>query len=405
MYNRWLIVVIGFIIFFCLGAVYAWSLFIVPLERDFGWTRAEVTVAFSLAILVFAFTMFIPGRILDAWGPRITATTAAIFCFAAYFFASRIDSLWELYLSYGVLGGLACSFGFSSGVATTLKWFPDKRGLAIGLVVAGVGASALFFSPIIVALMGPEEDWAKAFFTLAIAFGLVILVAAQFLRNPPKDWMPTVGAKQPPLAKPALTIKDFTWQEMIRTSAFWKSFTMFCFGGAPGLLFIGHLAAFGEGLGFTLPLATLAVSILALGNTTGRMLWGAISDRIGIERTLFIIYGIQGLLYIAIAAKDIGILGLLFPLFATLSLLSGAVYGGNLALMGPTCAKYFGTKHIGTNFGLLYISWGLSGVLGPSLGGWVFVATGDYFWALIIVAVISFMVALVALTTRAPGVK
>lgn len=401
-HNRWLILVAGVSILLCLGGgLYSWSIFILPLESNFNWTRAEVAVAFSLAILVFNTIMFIPGRILDIWGPRATASAAGIFCFAGYFFASRLDSLWELYLSYGVLVGLAISFGYISVITTILKWFPDKSGLASGLVLSGFGGGALFLSPVIAALIGPKGDWSKAFITLSIVFMLVILVAAQFLRNPPKDWLAKAEEKLSPLVKPNSVIKDFTWREMVRTAAFWKLSAMFCFGTAPGLLLAGHLAAFGQGLGYTVSQTTLMVSMFALGNAAGRVIWGTISDKIGRERTLFVMYGIQGFLYAAIAAKDIGILGNLFPLFIALLLFSGACYGGNFALMSVLNAHYFGTKHLGTNYGLHRISHAL-GILGPLLGGQTFVAAGSYFWAFITVAVVSLMMAGVALTTRAP---
>src|SRR5262245_11016136 len=188
--NRWNIAVAGVIIQIALGAVYAWSVFRIPLTKTFGWTITQVTFAFTLSILMLGFAAFVGGLWMQKVGPRRVATTAAIFYGAGVFLTSFSGGrLWWLYFSYGFLGGIGLGLGYIVPVATLVKWFPDKRGMITGLAVAGFGAGALITAPIATRLIA-TVGVLKTFAILGIAYFIAVTVSALFMKDPPAGYVP-----------------------------------------------------------------------------------------------------------------------------------------------------------------------------------------------------------------------
>src|SRR5260370_4844952 len=194
--NRWLIAIAGVVMQVALGAVYAWSVFRIPLTKDYGWTVSQVTLAFELAILMLGFASFAGGLWMKRVGPRRVATVAGLCYGLVVVLAGQVGGhLWLLYLAYGVVGGIGLGLGYIVPVATLIKWFPDRRGMITGLAVAGFGAGALITAPVaerLIAWLGVSQT----FTTLGLAYLGALTCSAAFIENPPVDYRPP--GLQPP---------------------------------------------------------------------------------------------------------------------------------------------------------------------------------------------------------------
>src|SRR3954468_19199206 len=188
--NRWSIAVAGVLIQVALGAVYAWSVFRVPLARQFGWSISEVTLTFTISIFVLGVAAFFGGIWLNKSGPRVVAITGGFLYGLGVILASFSNyGLWWLYLTYGVIGGAGLGFSYIVPVAVLVKWFPDRRGLITGIAVGGFGAGALVTAPVAERLIR-SVGVLTTFAYLGIAYLIVTVVTGVFMQNPPDGWKP-----------------------------------------------------------------------------------------------------------------------------------------------------------------------------------------------------------------------
>src|SRR5438477_1422982 len=184
--NRWIIAIAGVFLQIVLGAVYAWSVFRIPLHNQFGWTISQITLTFTISIFMLGFAAFVGGLWMNRVGPRTVALTAAVLYGMGVFLASfSAQKLWWLYLSYGFIGGIGLGLGYIVPVATLVKWFPDRRGLITGIAVAGFGAGALITAPVaarLIQMVGVLPTFAD----LRVAYFIIALIATMFMQNPPE---------------------------------------------------------------------------------------------------------------------------------------------------------------------------------------------------------------------------
>src|SRR5450432_2332084 len=187
--NRWVIAIAGVFFQIALGAVYAWSVFRVPLAKQFGWSISEITLTFTISIFVLGCAAFFGGLWLNRKGPRIVALTGGVLYGLGVFLASFSHSLSWLYLSYGLIGGIGLGLGYIVPVAVLVKWFPDRRGLITGIAVGGFAAGALITAPVATRLI-QSVGVLSTFAYLGIAFLIVTVIAGLFMHNPPDSWRP-----------------------------------------------------------------------------------------------------------------------------------------------------------------------------------------------------------------------
>lgn len=381
------------IIQMCLGAVYAWSVFLNPLTAEFGWSKTEVSVTFTIFLVIYSVGMIFGGRWQDSAGPsRVTAVGGTLLGLG-YLLASGVDTLWGLYLSYGLLGGMGVGIAYSCPIFTSLKWFPDKRGVATGFAVAGFGAGALLAAPLATKII-LAWGWRQAFLTLGIAFFFLVLAGSRFLVNPPHGWTP--AGWTPPQTDQKQNTRDFERREVLSTHQFWLLWIMFSFGTSAGLMVIGHLAAFMRETGLSAQTAALAVGVLAILNGTGRIAWGLISDRIGRLQSLKVTFLVIGLTMLAFPHLNSA------AAFLLAAAAVGLGFGGFLALFPALTADYFGTKNVGGNYGLLFTAYGVGGLVGPSLGARIYDIFGSYFTAFIVMACLCFVALGVSIFVKPP---
>ena len=401
-FNRWLIVIGAILIQLCLGAIYAWSVFRIPLQQStaaggLGLTPSQATLPFSLVLIFFAIATIIGGRWQDKAGPRLVATVGGIILGAGMIIAALSRSFIWLTIGYGVISGLGIGFTYVCPVATGIKWFPDKRGLITGLSVAGFGAGAMIVAPVARALI----DGMGVFSTLAIlgiVFLGVIVISSQILRNPPAGWKPQDWT---PPEKTQMTRQDFGPGEMLTSLSFYLVWVMYLFGCLAGLMIIAQTSPIGQELAVLDPkVAAIAVSILAVFNAVGRIFWGRLSDSLGRKKTLFLMFVING---IAILLYNII---KVFPFYYWIGIITvGLCFGGYLALFPAITADFYGTKNIGINYGLVFTAYGVGGLLGSLFAPRVLEITKSYSMAFTVTGILCLLGAVVALTSKSPGVK
>src|SRR6266571_6953555 len=214
--NRWWRVVGGLSMNLALGTLYAWSVFVAPLEQQFGWKRADTSMVFTIAVMVFALSFVVAGRIQDKFGPLYCSLAGGILVSLGFYLCSYTTSLTYLYICFGVIGGLGNGFGYATPIPVMAKWFPDKRGLAVGLAVGGYGAGSALFGPLANLKLIPAYGVHTTFMILGVVFFVMTLVGALLLKNPPVGCRPP-GWVPAPAAKAVATTHEFPPGEMWRT--------------------------------------------------------------------------------------------------------------------------------------------------------------------------------------------
>ncbi len=404
--SRWLVAAGGVVLMACLGTVYAWSVYTQPLQAAFGWTSAQATAPFSVAILFLGVGAVVGGRWQDRAGPRPVAVMGALLWgvgnLAAGLGTGSLGAPW-LVASYGVAGGLGLGLGYVTPVAAVTKWFPDRRGLGSGLVVGGFGLGAFAYAQVVRALPSfaggaPSRDAVLGAFTASGAVFLALGGAAALLvRNPPATTAGTGAAPVLGATAPAASGPDFTPSELLRTPQFWAAFGMLFLNVSAGILFISNAVPIMRELtGATASAAAGIYGTIALANAAGRFLWGAISDRIGRRTAFTAIYLVQVAAFLAV--------GHLHATWAVATVFAVVLlcYGGGFGVMPSLVADWFGTRHLGVNYGQVLLAWSAAGVAGPALVTWVKDRGGSYAGALPVTAGVLALATVLPLLTRPP---
>lgn len=390
--NRWLAVVGGVSMNLALGSLYAWSVFVTPLEAEFGWTRTETSWVFTIAIVTFAVSTVFAGRIQDVRGPRICAAIGATLVGLGFVLGSFTSSLPYLYVAFGFVVGLGNGFGYATPIPVGSKWFPDKRGLVVGLMVAGYGGGSAIFAPLATSLIG-SIGWRPTFQILGVVLFLMGMVGTWLLRNPPAGYQPEGWH---PAKASERTQRDIPTGEMLRMPNFYFLWVAYCLGTTAGLMTISQLVPFAQSAGMTAAAAAVAVTVGAVGNAAGRIASGWLSDLIGRLMTLRMMILVSAFAMPALFAwREEAFLLYLFVVVVYWC------FGTQLSVFASTSADFFGTKHLGLNYGLLFTAYGVAGLIGPIIGGWVFDAFDDYQYAFFIAAGLA-VVALVSLGFARP---
>lgn len=397
--HGWVVTLAGLGINLALGVLYAWSVIAKSLTGEWGWAAGKASLPYAVACGVFAVSMVFAGRAQDRLGPRVVATFGGALTGIGMIVASfgSADAALPIVLGFGVMAGTGIGLGYAAATPAAVKWFPAaKKGLITGLVVSGFGLASVYIAPLTQGLLG-EYGIAMTFRILGAGFLVATVVLAQLLKNPPAGYVPAPSAASAGVTTPAAPVaRDYDWQEMVRTPQFVLLWLMYACAAFAGLMIIGHMAKIaalqmpGTNLGFVL------VAVLAVGNASGRVVAGMVSDRLGGTRTMLIVFLMQaammGLLSVA------GTPAMLVPAAA----LVGFSYGANLALFPSTTQGYFGTKNYGVNYGLVFTAWGVGGVFGSMTAGSIVDSTGGYGIAYAVAAGLCVAAAVLTFATKPP---
>ena len=392
--NRWLLAAAGVLMQVAFGAVYAWSVFRIPLSHAHGWTIAEVTAAFEIAIFVVGFAAFAGGLWMKRSGPRPVALSAAVLYGLGTMLTGSAHSLTALYLTYGVLGGAGLGLGYIVPIATLVKWFPDKRGMITGLAVAGFGAGALVTAPVANSLIA-SVGVGGTFEILGLAYLVVVFACALLMRNPPEGHAP--GGYRASAPQPGRSARDFTLGQALGTWQWYALWLTLFLNTTAGIAIISQASPMAQEIsGVSAATAAGMVGLISIANGSGRFLWAWFSDAVGRRTVFLIMFLLQAAAFLLLSqVHHFGVLSLL----AFVILLC---YGGGFGTMPAFASDYFGAAQIGSIYGLMLTAWGFAAVFGPTLVAGIRQATGHYQGAMRWLALATLVSAVVPLLLRPP---
>ena len=398
--GRWILVIIGTIIELCLGAVYAYSILSVPLKKiftdsvssgGFGLTVSaiEMQLPYIVSLAVFALTMPLVGRYIESLGPRKVGMIGGVIVGLGWILASFATSPITLALLYGFVAGVGVGIAYGCPITTSARWFPDKRGLAVGLTLLGFGFSA-FITGKVADMLTANFGIFNTFRFLGIGFLALIVVLSMFLAFPPAGWCPR-GWK-PPAAIAGIAKTDFTREEMVKTKTFFGLWICYTIGALAGLMAIGVAKPAGMEVAGNVGIDELAAGVLmtnlilpfAICNAGGRPLFGTLTDKLTPPRAAILSY-----ILIIIASLLVYLNPASVSMYTIAFSLLWLCLGGWLAIAPAATASYFGTKDYARNYGLIFTAYGVGAVIGNLMAGAAKDILGRYIDVFPYVAVLS----------------
>jgi OFA family oxalate/formate antiporter-like MFS transporter len=385
----------GFLMQVALGAVYAWSVFRIPLTKKFAWSPTDVTLTFTICIFVLGVAAFFGGLWLNKKGPRVVALTGGFLYGLGVFLASYTNSLWWLYLTYGVIGGIGLGFGYIVPVAVLVKWFPDKRGLITGIAVGGFGAGALVTAPVASHLI-QTVGVLTTFAYLGIAYFVVIMITGSFIENPPEGYRPegwTPSATQ----RAQRAARDYTLGEALATWQWWALWLILFLNVTAGISLISQESPMFQKISaVTAAAAAGMVGIVSIGNAAGRIFWAWVSDGLTRRWTFVVMFLLQFVLFwmLPSLAK--------YQVMTLVSFVILMCYGGGFGTMPAFAADYFGSRNVGPIYGLMLTAWGTASAFGPLLLAHTLKSTGAYTRGLHVIAIVMIVSVILPILVRPP---
>jgi MFS transporter, OFA family, oxalate/formate antiporter len=374
---------------------YAWALFAGPIQGATGWQRSEISLAFSVFVLMQTWVQPLDGWFIDKLGPRKFITAAGILCGVGWSMLAYATTLPQLYFFYA-MAGVGAAFVYSGSIGSALKWFPTRRGMASGIIAAGFGGGTALFMPIILYLIS-NQSYKVAFLVTGVIQGLIITVMAQFLRHPPKDFAPPKPAAGTVVkAQARRNSENFTTSEMLRTPMFYLIYVMFVAIATGGLVVTANAGFLVGSWGLAATALAAATTLSPLANGGSRISWGWISDRLGREMTMAIAFGLNCLCLLGVLT-----LGRTSPTMFTITMvLTFFTWGEVYSLFPATVGDYFGSRNATSNYGVVYTAKGVASIL----GGYVAALLSERFnsWDAVFIgsAVLAFLAAVGALALR-----
>lgn len=365
-----------------LGVLYIWSIMGKALVKELGWTSTEASLPYTVCTVSFAIVMVFAGKLQDTKGPRLISTFGGILLGGGLILSSIARDPLMMLLTFGILGGAGIGFCYASTTPPAVKWFPiQKKGLISGIVVSGVGFAAVYISPLTNSLL-INNGISKTFLYLGIGAIIILIAFSQLLIDPPAGHSPktTISANNQQTSKPERK-NEYGWKEMIKTPNFYKLWVMYAFTSSAGLMIIGHIANIAKEQA-QWENGYLLVVILAIFNTSGRIIGGLVSDKLGHLNTMRVIFLLQAV-NMALFSQ--------FSSYGSLALgvsIAGLCYGALFSVFPVATAESYGIKNLGVNYGLVFTAWGFGGVIGPMLAARILDSTGSYNTSYIVSAVL-----------------
>jgi len=389
--NRWIRLVGAVVAMMMIANLqYAWTLFVKPIVGANHWKLSDVQWGFSIFVALETWMMPFSGWLIEWLGPRTFMTVAGLMCGVGWAGMGQAKTLPELYVLYALAGfGAALVYCGSLGIA--LKWFPDKRGLAAGMISAGFGSGAALFIPLIAYLIH-AHDYRIAFLYTGIGQGLIIIIAAQILQNPTSAAVVPVPAR----VQVRSHQEDFHSFEMLRTPQFYVLFAMALMMGVGGLMATAQVAPIANTLKIGAAALTLSLTLNPLANGAARIFWGWVSDHLGRERTMFIAFLLQALVLLGVVTLGHVSTTWFIITMALVFFTWGEVY----SLFPSICADWFGSKNVSSNYGFLYAAKGVASIVGGGLAAALYERTGSWNYGFYACSALALITAIMTLGLR-----
>ncbi|PLX83093.1 MAG: MFS transporter [Desulfuromonas sp.] len=394
--SGWIVALAGTGINLALGILYTWSIFkgaitdSIAAGGPFNWDLASVNDPYAVACLVFAAAMIIAGKLQDKFGPRVTCILGGLLVSAGFIWISQTTNYWSWIVGFGVLAGMGIGFGYSAATPPALKWFPPaKTGLIAGIVVSGFGLASVYIAPLAKWLLG-SFGLQQSMMFFGIGFAAVVCSLAMLIKNPPQ------AATSGKSAAKVVSDNEKSPMQILKTGKFYTLWLCYFIGAGAGLMVIGSAkglakASMGE-------MAFMVVVIMSIGNAAGRLVAGVLSDKLGRANTLALMLLFQASMMFAAyfglngdAQPEIVALLVTFMVFN---------YGTNLALFPSFTKDYWGMKHFGMNYGILFSAWGVGAFVMVRVAEMIKVQTGNFNNNFAVATVLLLVGAVMAFTLR-----
>ena len=370
---RWPALLGGGLLNVAIGTYYAWSVFVPPLEKEFGWTRSQTSWVPTIDMVMLASTFLLAGFIQNRVGPRAIAAFGGAMFSAGLFLASFTTSLTTLYLTWGVMVGVGLGFGYLPPISVGSKWFPHQRGLVNGLAIGIFAGGSGIFGPFAGWLI-PRIGWRSTFQLLAGLFFVFTMVGAYLLKDPPDDFVAPLSAAAS--KRRVVHHQDVTTSQVITMGTFYLLWIAYALGTTAGTMVISQLVPFARESGLSAQVAAFAIAVGAVGSASGRFFSGWMSDHFGRLATLRAMIVVSML-----ATPTLYVVRAEVLLFYVFLFLVYYCYGTQLSVYTALAGDFFGTRYLSTNYGLLLLAWGFAGLLGPQIGSRIHDSIGTYQYA------------------------
>ncbi len=391
--GRWIFVILGMIINLCLGTVYAYSVFKKPLETLFNTSATQGNLPFMIFLAVFALFNFFAGKFIDKHGPRKVMIIGGIVVGIGWILTKFASSIGMVVFTYGIIGGAGVGIVYGGPVSVSTRWFPDRKGLAVGLSILGFGASALVTAPLaktLIASYGPLTT----FGILGIAFLIVIIILSIPMKFPKTGWKP--AGWTPPQTAGGVA-QSLTTGQMLKNSSFYGLWLCYTIGTTAGLMAIGISATVGrEVIGLDVGTAAFLVSIFAIFNGIGRPIFGWLTDKITPRNSAILSFVIIAIASFMMLSAQQGSTALYTIAFSGFWL----CLGGWLAIGPAATASFFGLEGYAQKYGVVFSAYGLGAIIGGIISGSAKDVFGSYlkaFWPTAILAIAGIIIALLFL--------
>ena len=372
-FSRWLVPPAAIAVHMCIGEVYGFSVFNVPLtQAGAGWTIPQVGWVYSIALFMLGMSAAVFGKWVERSGPRKTMVASCV-CFCGGLLISaigvKLKSLWLLYLGYGVIGGIGLGLGYISPVSTLIKWFPDRPGMATGMAIMGFGGGALIGAPLGVKLMDQFKSEtsvgvAEAFVVMAVLYAISMLFGASLVRVPPEGWKPD-GWEPSQHVKPMMTNANVAVDVAWKTPQFWCLWVVLCMNVSAGIGILGQASKMcSDMFGVSAAVGGGFAGLLSIFNMGGRFVWSSVSDYTG-RKTVYSIYFLLGAILYCVVPWTQNTQNKTLFVIVTATIIT--MYGGGFATIPAYLRDLFGTYQIGAIHGRLITAWSVAALLGPSL--------------------------------------
>lgn len=372
---RWLYAVNGIIALLFLGLIYAWSVFVGPLESEFGWLRSQTSLTFSISMAAFCLGGLTGGVICRRWSGRVAMCIAAAFILCGFLLSSTISALLGLYLCYGVLCGFGVGVGYNAVLSSVLAWFKDRQGLMSGVLLMGFGFGGSLLGSVAVALI-TSYGWRTTFRILGIALSVLLVLSSLLLKKYQDEDTAGVAVKDDE--------HNFTTAQMVRERSFYGYFLWSLVLSAAGLALVGNAASFAGSLTVSLGAATMIAGLINIFNGIGRLSFGFLLDALGTKKSFLILNcGFFAASLLLIGAVYMSTVYLLVAGF----IVAGFCYGGVTSSNSAFASKVFGLKYYSTNLSVVNMVLLIAAFLGPYSAGMLQTASGGYLSTTILIGV------------------
>ena len=358
---RWGYLALCTVLLLFLGLIYAWSVFRIPLETEFGWTPSQASLVFSVSMMLFCLGGLVSGIMQRRFSIRITVICSALCMLAGFSAASMAKGLLGICCTYSLLCGLGVGLGYKSCLSVAMSWFPDKKGLVSGIALMGFGFGGMVFGTLSANLIG-SIGWRRTFLIFGLLFFAVILIGAFILRAAP----PQFTAKMAAGNKAKASLREMDWKQMISCRQFWLYFAWAVILSAAGLAVMNEAASFAQCfVGEDLARAAALAGMVSIANGVGRIIFGQLFDRIGYRKTML---GVCAMFICASGALLLANSTMSIPVLAAGFILHGLAYGGVTPTNSAYASYFFGAKNYAFNFSLVNLNLIIASYLGPACG-------------------------------------